>query len=191
MAKIYTKSGDQGQTSLVGGARVSKSHDRLESYGTVDELNSSIGILIAEIRSVPQLRQKADRELGLLSMIQNTLFDVGSRLACEDLENQKLLPKLNAERIADLESAIDHLQKDLPPLKNFILPGGSRAASFCHLARTVCRRAERATVRLEHAALPPDPDVLRYLNRLSDYLFVLARALNHWSGGTETIWSKS
>ncbi len=187
--KIYTKAGDEGETSLVGGHRVSKSDERLEAYGTIDELNSILGLLttdIATLAPTPQLKAAA----VLLEQIQNALFTVGSRLACDESKIRDKLPVLQEQTVRDLEKAIDEYQAQLPALSEFILPGGTRVAGLAHLARTVCRRAERATVRLQSSSLPPEPLLVRYVNRLSDYLFVLARALNFWMGGTETKWKK-
>lgn len=190
--KIYTKAGDEGQTSLVGGHRVSKGEDRLEAYGTVDELNSVLGLLIADIATLPPQAQtpKIKNVVSLLSQIQNLLFTVGSRLACDNQKTLDQLPKLEESAILALEKAIDDYQGQLPPLTEFILPGGERTASLAHLGRTVCRRAERATVRLLSSSFPPEALLIRYLNRLSDYLFVLARVLNLWLGGPETKWKK-
>ena len=177
--KIYTKTGDQGQTSLIGGVRVSKAHIRIESYGTVDELNSWVGMLRAY-----GLEEGTDT---LLNDIQNQLFVIGSHLAA-DLEKSRMqLPEFDPAFTLALEDGIDGLQANLPELKNFVLPGGNQAASAAHLARCVCRRAERLVVALSgHEAV--NQHLLEYLNRLSDYLFTLARNLCVSAGNEEILW---
>ena len=164
---IYTGTGDKGTTSLVGGERVSKAHQRIESYGTVDELNSFIGLLITS------LEEKADQDF--LLFIQHKLFTIGSYLAT-DQENTELKveSKVMPETITRIEREIDRLDNELPKMRNFILPGGSRPASLAHVCRTVCRRAERQIYRLAET-IPVEEPVLVFINRLSDYLFVLAR----------------
>lgn len=176
--KIYTRKGDSGETSLIGGSRVKKSHIRIKAYGTIDELNSFIGV----IRDCTTNKSQDEN----LERIQNNLFTIGSELASEP--NSKMsLPEVKANEIDVLEHAMDAMNVDLPELKNFILPGGDLAASYCHVARTVCRRAERATVEImENTNV--SPIIVRYLNRLSDYLFVLARFYTFKHGGSETIW---
>jgi cob(I)alamin adenosyltransferase len=193
--KIYTRTGDKGKTSLIGGARVSKSHVRLETYGTLDELNSVIGLLRHEVedelnRLAPE-GESLSRIEGLLTEIQVDLFNVGSQLACEDATLRTQLPTVSAAHIQDLEKAMDEFSADLAPLKNFILPGGSRSASIAHLARTVCRRAERSCVLLSESedVAPEDfGGVIVYVNRLSDFFFVLARHLNRLLEREETLW---
>jgi len=176
--KIYTKTGDAGETGLFGGRRLPKSHLRIDAYGTVDELNSYIGML-RDVLENPGYR-------SLLTEIQNRLFTIGANLSTDP--SKKLSPPdITEEDIRLLETQIDEMEKALPPLKNFILPGGHTTVSFCHIARTVCRRAERLTVGL-HLLEPVDPLVLRYLNRLSDYLFVLGRKLAEDLGAEEVIW---
>ncbi len=178
--KIYTKTGDEGKTSLIGGARVVKSHDRVAAYGTVDELNAHIGL----VRDQPV---NAPRQ-SLLLEIQNNLFVMGSLLAA-DTGYQAKLPPLLPESVTALEEAIDQMQATLEPMRYFILPGGHVSVSQCHIARCVCRRAERSVVLL-HEKEGVDHLILVYLNRLSDYLFVLSRAIakelgiaeNHWKG---------
>jgi cob(I)alamin adenosyltransferase len=168
--KIYTKTGDKGMTGLIGGTKVSKSHGRIEAYGTVDELNSFIGLLTDHLPdTVPFLREVQDR-----------LFTIGSSLACDpDKEPRLKIPDLKEEDVQQLEKEIDRMDAALPPMKSFLLPGGHIAVSTAHIARCVCRRAERGCVRLQDEQIFVEPLVLRYLNRLSDYLFVLARYAAH------------
>jgi len=184
--KIYTKTGDKGKTSLYGGTRVPKHNLRIEAYGTVDELNSYIGL----IRD-----QKIDnRSSKTLVNIQNELFTLGAMLATPP-EKEKLksgkerlnIHKISKDDILFLENEIDHMDQSLPQMTNFILPGGHQTVSFCHIARCVCRRTERLVVNL-HEQEPIDELILTYLNRLSDYLFVLARKLTTDNKATETPW---
>lgn len=166
--KIYTKTGDQGETGLFGGKRLPKNHIRIESYGTLDELNAHIGML----RDLaPQDQQKS-----LLKEIQDRLFTIGSNLASDPSKNM-ITPDVEESDIQLLEQAMDQMDKNLPPLKNFILPGGHPTVSACHIARTVCRRAERSVVALHHNETV-EIIIIQYLNRLSDYLFVLGRQLS-------------
>jgi cob(I)alamin adenosyltransferase len=190
-ARIYTKTGDKGHTSLVGGKRVPKNHRRLEAYGTLDELNSCLGMLRSGLSS------KGLKDFdSKLQAIQNSLFNIGSHLACEDVGMQSHLPNLHSDRIGQLETDMDLWEKDLPALRNFILPGGSECASIAHLARTVCRRAERHCVGLTLETEGSDGSILVasdhiiYLNRLSDWLFVLSRKLNADLGIADIEWSK-
>ena len=178
--KIYTKTGDEGMTSLIGGKRVAKNSARLESYGTIDELNSFLGM----IRSFPMAPEVEDE----LVEIQSRLFDVGGNLAT-DPENAPLKMKLgvNEKDIERLEKAIDRMDGEVPPMTHFVLPGGNEVVSFCHIARTVCRRAERRILDLGGEA-EVDALVLKYVNRLSDYLFILSRKLAHDSGLEERKW---
>jgi cob(I)alamin adenosyltransferase len=167
--KIYTKTGDKGETSLIGGTRVPKYHERIEAYGTLDELNSFIGL----IRD-----QDIDQDTkSILIEIQDRLFTAESLLAV-DPEHPPLrkLPELNEDDIVFLEKEMDKMNEELPPISNFVLPGGHPAVSYCHIARTVCRRAERITIKLRENYQVHDL-VIKYLNRLSDYLFVLSRKL--------------
>lgn len=173
--KIYTKTGDQGTTALFGGTRVSKHHIRIESYGTVDELNAYIGMI--RDQEIPVLEKQA------LVVIQHNLFTVGAILATDPqkalLKNGKErlnIPKITLDTLEFLESEIDRMDKLLPAMTHFILPGGHTTVSFCHIARCVCRRAERLSVQLNEEE-PVEAEVLMYLNRLSDFLFVLARKL--------------
>ncbi|MEO8874115.1 MAG: cob(I)yrinic acid a,c-diamide adenosyltransferase [Polyangiaceae bacterium] len=178
--KIYTKTGDDGTTGLFGGARVKKASLRVEAYGTVDELNASIGMARGH-----QLAPETDE---LLAIVQTDLFTLGAELACVPGKESKLSMRLvdpaDAER---LEKAIDFAEEGLEPLKNFVLPGGSLAAAHLHHARTVCRRAERAVLALDDA--PARGDVVIYLNRLSDLLFTLARKENHVKGVADVPWA--
>jgi cob(I)alamin adenosyltransferase len=166
--KIYTKTGDKGTTSLIGGTKVPKSHMRIEAYGTIDELNSHIG-LCCDLLEDHQNKQ-------VLREIQDRLFTIGSSLACDPIKEPKMrLPDLKEEDILLLEKEIDEMESAMPAMKNFILPGGHITVSQLHIVRCVCRRAERACVRLELESLEVDQIILKYLNRLSDYLFVLSR----------------
>ncbi|HTN05801.1 cob(I)yrinic acid a,c-diamide adenosyltransferase [Agriterribacter sp.] len=170
--KIYTKTGDKGTTSLIGGTKVPKSHTRIEAYGTVDELNSHIGLC------KDMLTDKQSRKA--LQHIQGQLFSIGAALACDPAKETKMhIPDIQESDISFMEQEIDRMDAVLPPLKNFILPGGNSTVSFLHIARCVCRRAERCCVRLEAENEKLAPLILIYLNRLSDYLFVLARYAGH------------
>jgi cob(I)alamin adenosyltransferase len=166
--KIYTKTGDKGQTSLIGGTRVPKHHLRIESYGTVDELNSYIGLI--------RDQQISDYQQSVLKEIQDRLFTIGSILASDPEKSKMKVPDLYLKDIELLEKEIDQMNEVLPELRHFILPGGSTVVSYCHVARCVCRRAERICVHLSEES-QVDETVMIYLNRLSDYLFVLARML--------------
>ena len=179
--RIYTKTGDQGQTSLLGGTRVSKHHARIEAYGTLDELNSYLGLL-ADL--CPEQSLKA-----VLKTVQDRLFTMGSSLACDpDKETKMVLPDLLASDIKELENEIDRMSEELAPLKQFILPGGHPTVSTCHIVRCVCRRAERFCTALQDEKSFVAPLVIPYLNRLSDYLFVLARYLGHLLKVPEIPW---
>ncbi len=184
--KVYTKTGDKGTTALFGGDRVPKHHIRIESYGTVDELNSHIGLL--------RDQQIDTHYKEILIRIQDRLFTAGAILATppqkEILKNGK--PRLNIPKISEqdvelLENEIDNMEKALPQMTHFILPGGHTTVSYCHIARCVCRRAERLSVHLNELE-PTDPLVIKYLNRLSDYLFVLARKLSAELSADEVKW---
>ena len=176
--KIYTKTGDAGETGLFGGKRLPKSHLRIESYGTVDELNSHIGLVRDSLTDAHLLQ--------VLKEIQDRLFAVGANLATDPAKNLTP-PDIKLSDIQVLENEIDSMEVQLPPLKNFILPGGHPTVSFCHVARCVCRRAERLVVALNQEE-KVEPMVLQYLNRLSDYLFVLARKIGQDLGAGEVIW---
>lgn len=184
--KIYTKTGDTGTTALFGGTRVPKHNLRIESYGTVDELNSYIGLIRDQSIDVTTINS--------LIKIQNELFTLGAMLATppekEVLKNGKErlnIPKVNLTSIEFLEQQIDKMNESLPPMTNFILPGGNQTVSFCHIARCVCRRAERLATAL-HESEPINEAILKYLNRLSDYLFVLARKLTKDLSAKEIPW---
>lgn len=187
--KIYTKTGDLGKTSLIGGTKVPKSNIRIESYGTVDELNSYIGLVNDQINAIIKF-QPANRNIpGILKEIQDRLFTVGSSLACDpEKEPRMKLPDLREEDVTLLEQEIDGMNEELKPMKAFILPCGNIAVSTAHVARCVCRRAERNCVNIAEQELFIDPLVIKYLNRLSDYLFVLARYIAHLAGVTELEW---
>ena len=176
LSKIYTRTGDDGTTGLGNGERVKKTSARIEAMGTIDELNSIIGLLIVEINSTSKQH--------ILSDVQHSLFDLGGELS---LPNQQLL---SAEKIDLIESSLDLMNEQLSPLKEFVLPGGSRASAICHLARSVCRRAERRMLSLgiqEEISATSS----KYLNRLSDFLFVMARSLNRDSDVPDVLWKKS
>jgi len=178
---IYTRTGDKGQTSLFNGQRVSKADLRIEAYGTVDELNSAIGIAIAEIRN-PKSEIRNE-----LTQIQNDLFEIGSALASPGIKNQELGIKKLGNRVKDFEESIDNMTEKMPALSNFILPGGGRTGAMLHVARTVARRAERKVVTLlEREKI--DRDIVVYLNRLSDLLFTMARFVNYKEKQKEIIW---
>jgi len=186
--KIYTKTGDRGKTSLFSGERVSKANSRVEAYGDVDELNSFLGALAAS------LSEGAAEVRRAVEQVQRELFCVGSRLATTpDSAHFEELPELNDGAVKRLETEIDRMEETLPPLKGFIIPGGHPSACRAHVARTVCRRAERHLVAMLETT-DPGPEGGRlgqmgtYLNRLSDYLFVLARYCNHLHGITDTLW---
>ncbi|MBA4057302.1 MAG: ATP:cob(I)alamin adenosyltransferase, partial [Marivirga sp.] len=175
--KIYTKTGDQGTTALFGGKRLSKADLRIETYGTVDELNSHVGLV--RDQEVNQKRKP------VLIEIQDRLFTIGSNLATEPGNDKVKIPMLSESDIEFLEKEIDAMDDELPPMRSFVLPGGHPSVSHCHIARTVCRRAERITISLSsHEKV--QPLVIKYLNRLSDYLFVLSRKMSHELGAEET-----
>lgn len=181
--KVYTKTGDKGTTSLVGGTRVPKTHDRLEAYGTVDELNSFLGLLITYVAD--------GQDVAFLQRVQNSLFVVGSYLATDQAKmSLKSASVVTPVMVAEMENEIDRLDALLPPLSAFVLPGGSRGAAFCHVCRTVCRRAERRILTLS-AEVEIAPELLAYMNRLSDYLFVLSRKINLDAKKDEIFWNNS
>ncbi len=179
MTKIYTKGGDKGETSLLGGTRVSKSHERVEVYGNLDELNSFIGLI-------------RDQDINtcykeVLIIVQEKLFVAEALIARDPSSQTRELPSLADGDITLLEQEIDAMNEELPPLNHFILPGGHSTVSFCHMARTVCRRAERSLIRLNESS-PVEDIIIRFLNRLSDYLFVLARKTGKDLGAIESPW---
>jgi cob(I)alamin adenosyltransferase len=208
--KIYTKTGDKGTTSLIGGTKVPKSHLRIESYGTIDELNSFIGLLrdqlaqaekaagiLASLQRRPTSAQADQPQTPppftairqYLLEIQDRLFTIGSSLACDPEKEPKLrIPDLKEDDITALEKSIDEMDNLLPPMKSFVLPGGHTAVSTTHIVRCICRRAERCCVRLQEEGLFVEPLVIRYLNRLSDYFFELARYTAHLLQVEELPW---
>ena len=177
--KIYTKTGDKGQTSLIGGTRVPKYHLRIESYGTIDELNSYIGLISDQELTVH------DKEL--LKQVQDRLFTIGSSLASDPDKSKMVIPDLYLADIELLEKEMDAINEVIPELRHFILPGGDQAISFCHVARCVCRRAERLVVHLATESTV-DEKITIYLNRLSDYLFTLGRKIAHERKIAENQW---
>lgn len=198
--KIYTKTGDKGSTSLIGGTKVPKSHLRIESYGTIDELNSFIGLLrdqlaLAEV-AIPEWEESPESSQPTLGSIrtellaiQDRLFTIGSSLACDPEKEPKLrIPDLKEEDISALEKSIDRMDNVLPAMRSFVLPGGHIAVSTTHVVRCVCRRAERCCVRMQEEGLFVDPLVIRYLNRLSDYFFETARYTAHLLNAQELPW---
>ena len=181
--KIYTKTGDKGTTSLVGGTRVPKTHIRLEAYGTVDELNSNLGLLITYLLD--------GKDKDFLQQVQDRLFAVGSHLATDrEKMGLKEASIISSEQVEMVEREIDRLDTLLPPLSAFILPGGSRGAALCHVCRTVCRRAERRILALAEQ-VEIASELLAYVNRLSDYLFVLSRKMNQDDKKGEIFWNNS
>lgn len=178
--KIYTKTGDQGLTSLIGGVRVPKYHLRIESYGTIDELNSYIG-LISSNKSFSSFQD-------ILLEIQNNLFVIGAQLASDSQKSSAHLPRISELFVQHLETEIDIIEQNLPQLTSFILPRGSQTISYCHIARCVCRRAERLVVQLSEE-YPIDNLIIKYLNRLSDFLFVLARNIAQMENIEECKWT--
>jgi cob(I)alamin adenosyltransferase len=181
--KIYTRTGDKGTTALFGGERVPKDHSRIAAYGTVDEANSFIGLALAHLRTEDSL----DDLVPLLERLQDALFIVGADLATPQ-EAKPSVPRVTAEHVQQVEDDIDRLQEALPPLTQFILPGGSPGAATLHVARTVCRRAERLGLKAARDG-SINKQALIYLNRLSDLLFVAARWANHRAGAPESTWS--
>lgn len=180
--KIYTKTGDLGQTGLIGGTKVPKSHLRIESYGTIDELNSHIGLVNDHLTNAHSKK--------ILKEIQDRLFTIGASLACDPEKEPKMkIPDLKEEDILLLEKEMDKMDEVLPTMKSFILPGGHVAVSAIHIARCVCRRAERICVNMKEHELYIEPIVIKYINRLSDYLFVLARYTGHELNVPEIPWT--
>jgi cob(I)alamin adenosyltransferase len=189
ITKVYTRTGDKGKTRLAGGQPVWKDHLRVEAYGTVDELNACLGVARAFNRSEGEAGEPSQRLETELRWVQNKLFDVGGLLATVPGQVFKNMPKVTAKDVTRMEQVIDTCQKDLPPLKEFILPGGGQLPSLLHHARTVCRRAERVCVTLARSE-KVDPAILKFLNRLSDALFVLARWVARTQGEAEVLWER-
>ena len=182
-SNVYTRTGDKGMTSLIGGIRVPKNHARLEAYGTVDELNSQIGVLMSYVDD--------EHDRDFLLGVQNMLFVIGSNLATDTSVRQLSAGSVVAPgKVEELEKEIDEVDAFSPPLKAFVLPSGCRAAAVAHVCRTVCRRAERRILSLRDVA-EVDEQVMLYVNRLSDYLFVLARKLNIQAGNSEIFWKRT
>jgi cob(I)alamin adenosyltransferase len=177
---VYTKTGDKGSTSLIGGTRVAKNHVRLEAYGTIDELNSYLGMLRSLVEE--------EREKNILIEIQSQLFTIGAYLATDTaVSDMRERIQCDEGKIKQLEDEMDRLEQNLPPLTNFVLPGGHPAVSYSHICRTICRRAERRVIAMAQE-LEVDEWVIRYLNRLSDFLFVLSRHLSNYFGIREIPW---
>lgn len=188
ITRVYTRTGDQGETALVGGKRVPKDATRIEAYGTLDELNAVLGIARA-FNSDTQPEEVRKRVDEILCRLQNELFDLGSELATPPEAHHEHMFRVGEGEVSALEKALDRLQEDLEPLRSFILPGGGKVSAFLHQARTVCRRAERLVFRLSREEnIGPWP--LRYLNRLSDFLFVLARWVAKQTGEPEFLWER-
>jgi cob(I)alamin adenosyltransferase len=185
--RVYTRRGDQGQTSLAGGQRVPKDSPRIEAYGTVDELNSFLGAARVTARQLAVTEARLSPLAAILLRVQHELFNLGSILATlpENVHPQQA--RVTDADVAQLESEIDRMNSELPPLGSFVLPGGSRLNAELHICRTICRRAERATVALGRVESVP-PEAVRYLNRLSDALFVFGRWASHVTGAPETLW---
>jgi cob(I)alamin adenosyltransferase len=178
--RVYTRRGDTGETSLVGGQRVMKDHPRIECYGTVDELNSFVGLVLDSVHQHAELAP-----LGkILQRVQHELFNAGSILATLPEDQHPKQPRVTELEAKQLETEIDRMNEELPPLRSFVLPGGSRANAELHICRTVCRRAERLCTAMQDG----DQDTLKYLNRLSDAFFVWSRWVNHRLGIAETLW---
>lgn len=176
LSKIYTRTGDDGTTGLASGERIGKTDARVAAFGDVDELNSALGLLLAEADVPPPI-------VASLARIQHELFEIGAELSLPGYR------KIGAEHVTELEHDLDRLNEGLPPLAEFVLPGGTHAAAVCHLARTICRRAERsAWAAAQVTAL--NPELMRYVNRLSDLLFVMARTLARQNGREETLWRR-
>jgi cob(I)alamin adenosyltransferase len=185
-SKVYTRGGDKGQTSLVSGNRVSKGADRIHLYGEVDELNSHLGLIASELNK----EEKLIEDINYIENLQSRLFDLGSNLACEKENAQKYkLPTVSPEFIETMESKIDTMDGVLIPLKNFILPGGHTASAQLHIARTICRRIERNLVKFSEENPDELPEnCIQFINRLSDFLFVMARYVNHKMDRNEILW---
>ena len=185
--RVYTRQGDQGQTGLAGGQRVPKDSPRIEAYGTVDELNSCLGAARATVNQLAAQEPRLAMLGALMLRVQHELFNLGSILATLPEDVHPRQPRITDAEILQLEKGMDAMNEDLEPLRSFVLPGGSRVDAELHIARTVCRRAERACIALARVESIP-PETVKYLNRLSDALFVWARWASHVSGAAETLW---
>lgn len=190
ITRVYTKTGDQGTTRLVGGQQVRKDDVRIDAYGDVDELNAVLGIVRLELGRIAAPPDVRDRLDGALHGVQNDLFNLGSDLATRTGDRWAGMRRVHAGDVGRLEGLIDGMNDELPPLEEFILPGGGAVSSFLHLARTVCRRAERRTVTLA-AGESINPDAVIYLNRLSDWLFVAGRWICRKTDGAEMLWDRT
>lgn len=182
-SSIYTRKGDKGTTSLYGGTKVPKTASHIEVVGSLDELNASLGV----VATTPELRIKNHELSEIIHQIQNLLFNLGAEIA--DIEKKTTIKKVSEKHTSDLERLIDHFDSQLPKLTTFILPGGSQAGAELHRARTVCRRAERAVVKLSNES-DINHEINKFLNRLGDFLFVFARYINHLQKNPETTWRK-
>lgn len=190
ITRVYTRTGDKGTTRLVGGQEVPKDHPRIAAYGTIDELNAVLGVVRAHNARGTAGEAERARIDGMLHRIQNELFNVGSELATMPADHWPGMIRVHGADVTRLEAWCDSLNEDLGPLKEFILPGGGMVGAFLHQARTVCRRAERELVALTRAEPEADTDVVRYVNRLSDFLFVLGRWAAHHHAEPEVYWEK-
>jgi len=190
ITKVYTRTGDAGKTRLAGGQQVWKDSLRVEAYGTVDELNASVGVVRVINAEMVGRHEQAEQLEQELRWVQNKLFDIGSLLATAPGQTFKNMPQVTAKDVTRLEKLIDRCQEDLEPLKEFILPGGGKVSGFLHQARTICRRAERLCVRLSREE-PLDPTIVKFVNRLSDTLFVLARWVAKTQGEPEFLWERA
>ncbi len=184
--RVYTRRGDAGETSLAGGQRVPKDAPRIEAYGTVDELNSFIGLARASLDEIGAV--ELDPLAAILLRVQHELFNLGSALATLPADMHPKQARVTEAEVEQLEREMDRMNRDLPPLRSFVLPGGSRLNAELHVCRTVCRRAERACVTLARSARTAPPEAVRYLNRLGDALFVWSRWVSHITGAPETLW---
>jgi cob(I)alamin adenosyltransferase len=185
--RVYTRQGDQGETALAGGQRVPKDGPRIEAYGTVDELNSFVGVARSTVAEMAAGEPRLAVLAAILLRVQHELFNLGSILATLPEDVHPKQARVTATEVAQLETEMDRMNEELPPLRSFVLPGGSRLNAELHVCRTVCRRAERAAVELARAESIP-PETVRYLNRLSDAMFVWSRWASHVAGAPETLW---
>jgi cob(I)alamin adenosyltransferase len=188
--RIYTRTGDDGTTGLIGGSRVKKNSPRIETYGTADELSSAIGMARSELRAASG-GARADRLDAWLAWVQDALFNLGTELAAPEPERNASFPRIDASDVEALERAIDEAERDLPALANFIHPGGSIPGARLQFARTICRRAERLAIALREREDAPSEAALRFLNRLSDALFVWARWINDSLDAPDHLWNSS